>query len=360
MNPVENAWVVRVAGKEYGPVDLSTLHEWKAEGRLIPVNEVRPANGDRWQPAAEIPGLFDQSTAGVAEKPASRETPRINLIRETFGIYRRGFIKFLGLTLLVVGPAVCGQVIAVMLSRNTGIGGDVRLLIGSMVSFFVMMLTLLLTPIYIAGIQLLTAELHFKRNISFRSLLTDAVKFWPRVAVLWAFVFLCYAFWTILPVGVILALAQGGPSFISIFLILLLLAMQVWMTGRLFINFLFWQQFAVLDCCGTAESLRRSKELARSRGNLPWFCRPMWRGIFIASLWFALVLALNWPAISAFYQTSLGAMTSSTDPQVIVEQLSKTAQATGDGTAFLTGLIQAIFKPLLGIAFVLLYLDCKF
>jgi hypothetical protein len=26
-------WIIRVAGKEYGPADLATLHEWKAEGR---------------------------------------------------------------------------------------------------------------------------------------------------------------------------------------------------------------------------------------------------------------------------------------------------------------------------------------
>src|SRR5207248_2645985 len=153
------------------------------------------------------------------------------------------------------------------------------------------------------------------------------------------------------------AIAQRGPSFFSIFLILFLLAIQVWMTGRLFINFLFWQQFAVLDCCGAAESLRRSKALARSRSDLPWFRRPMWRGVFIASLWFAVVLVLNWPAISVFYQASLGGFSSTADPQVLVEQLSKAAQGAGGGMTFAIGVTQALLKPLLGIAFVLLYFD---
>ena len=34
-------WMVRVEGKEYGPVDLDELREWKREGRLIRENEVR-------------------------------------------------------------------------------------------------------------------------------------------------------------------------------------------------------------------------------------------------------------------------------------------------------------------------------
>jgi hypothetical protein len=230
----------------------------------------------------------------------------------------------------------------------------------TVVSFCMMIFTLVLTPVYIAGIQLLTAELHFGRSISFGTLLNDAVRFWPRVAFLWVFVFVCYAFWTVLPVGIILALALRGPSFASIFLILALLSFQVWVTGRLFINFLFWQQFAVLDACDAPETLRRSKELARSRRDLPWFRRPMWRGIFIASLWFALVFVLNWPAIFGFYQAGVTAMSSTANAPTMLENLSKTLEASGGGvTAFLIGLVQAILKPLLGIAFVLLYFDCK-
>ena len=47
MNPGEqnqtDAWIVRVLGKEYGPVDLDELREWKREGRLIRENEIREA-----------------------------------------------------------------------------------------------------------------------------------------------------------------------------------------------------------------------------------------------------------------------------------------------------------------------------
>ena len=29
------AWFIRVEGKEYGPADVETLHEWRAEGRVL-------------------------------------------------------------------------------------------------------------------------------------------------------------------------------------------------------------------------------------------------------------------------------------------------------------------------------------
>ena len=51
-------WIVRVQGKEYGPANIETLREWKAEGRLLPANEARQVNVDLWTTAADIPGLF--------------------------------------------------------------------------------------------------------------------------------------------------------------------------------------------------------------------------------------------------------------------------------------------------------------
>src|SRR2546423_14955726 len=51
-------WIIRVEGKEYGPADLPTLHEWKSEGRVLPTNPARGADVDLWKTAGEIPGLF--------------------------------------------------------------------------------------------------------------------------------------------------------------------------------------------------------------------------------------------------------------------------------------------------------------
>lgn len=353
-----DAWIIRVQGKEYGPVNLETLREWKAEGRVIATNEARHANADTWQTASDIPELFAALPVAPAITPPA---PRIKIFAETFRIYRGGFSKFLGLTLLVIAPALVGQALAASLSAIPNLGGDARSLLGSAIAFCAMLLTLILTPVYIAGIQLLSAELHFRRKITFGALLNDAARFWPRVAFLWIYTFCCYAFWTIVPVGLIFTITLAGPSFIGIFLMLLLLCVFVWMFGRLFVNFLFWQQFAVLDCCDVAESLRRSKELARSRPGALWYKRPMWRGIIIASLWFAVVFALNFPEIYNSFKVMLNVSASvGNDPQMLVQKLSEAAQRTGGGTYNIAlGILQAILKPLLGIAFVLLYFDSR-
>src|SRR4029077_59990 len=70
---VTDEWIVRVQGREYGPANMETLREWKAEGRLLPVNEARRANIDLWTTAAEIPGLFD---VGVLAAAGARQLPQ--------------------------------------------------------------------------------------------------------------------------------------------------------------------------------------------------------------------------------------------------------------------------------------------
>ena len=51
-------WIIRVQGKDYGPADLETLLEWKADGRVLPTNPARLNTNEHWTTAAEIPGLF--------------------------------------------------------------------------------------------------------------------------------------------------------------------------------------------------------------------------------------------------------------------------------------------------------------
>src|SRR5882762_5965391 len=53
-------WIIQVQGKEYGPADLATLREWKADGRVLPANPARQAdvNEAHWKTAGDIPGLF--------------------------------------------------------------------------------------------------------------------------------------------------------------------------------------------------------------------------------------------------------------------------------------------------------------
>ena len=89
-----------------------------------------------------------------------------------------------------------------------------------------------------------------------------------------------------------IALAAGSSLLLVLFAMGLLI-LQVWMFGRFFVNVLFWQQFTVLENAGFIDSLRESRDLARSVRDLPWFQRPLWRGAFIASIWFVVVLAIT-------------------------------------------------------------------
>ncbi len=132
------------------------------------------------------------------------------------------------------------------------------------------------------------------------------------------------------------------------------------MFGRFFINVLFWQQFAVLENAGVIDSLRESRNLALSGRDLPWFQRPLWRGVFIASLWFAFVLAIALVSQWTTLQHSFSELMTTQDPQELLQKLTQAQQARGfDVLGFALGLLQKILQPLIGIAFVILYIDSR-
>ncbi len=104
-------WFVRVEGKEYGPVDLETLLEWKAEGRLIPQNEVRAEADERWLPASQFPELFAVSP-DLQTRPDRlfRRRTFSEIMSETLRIYARGFPQFFALALFVAVPSLVMQI----------------------------------------------------------------------------------------------------------------------------------------------------------------------------------------------------------------------------------------------------------
>src|SRR2546423_2376361 len=100
-------WMVRVEGKEYGPVDENDLREWKTEGRLIRQNEVRRVGDDRWFPAGELPEIFaDELPAQPSEPPdlVVRRRTWPEIYREMIQIYRGGVWRFLLFRLLSGEP----------------------------------------------------------------------------------------------------------------------------------------------------------------------------------------------------------------------------------------------------------------
>ena len=192
------------------------------------------------------------------------------------------------------------------------------------------------------------------------AVLNEAVRFWPRVAALCIFVYGVFLLLIVFGLAIAAIALAGASSLLLVFFALALLVLQVWMFGRFFVNVLFWQQFAVLENAEFIDSLRYSRNLARSGRDLPWFERPLWRGALFASLWFAFVLVVTlvseWTTLHHYFNQ----LVTTQDPQKLLQQLTEAQQARGfDISAFALNLLQRILQPLLGIAFVLLYLDCK-
>src|SRR5947209_8828665 len=358
-------WIVRVQVKEYGPADIDTLREWKREGRLLPENEARNKGADLWSTAAAIPGLFDVGALAAASAPQPTQPPLQTqyrsfgqILAETFQIYRNGFFQFLGLTLVVLLPSVCSQLTTVLMQTAQGSDGDLRVLAGGSFAFLMFVLSMAMWPVYVAGIQILTAEIASGRRPDLIAALNEAVRFWPRVAALCIFVYGVFFLLIVFGLAIAAIALAGGSSLLLILFALALLFLQVWMFGRFFVNVLFWQQFAVLENAGFIDALRDSRNLARSGRDLPWFQRPLWRGALIASLWFAFVLAVRLGPEWTTLQNYIVKFVTTQDPQTLLQQLTEAQQARGfDLLAFTLGILEKVLQPLLGIAFVVLYLD---
>jgi hypothetical protein len=221
-------------------------------------------------------------------------------------------------------------------------------------------LSIVMWPVYIAGIQILTAEIVRGNRFSLFTVLNEAVKFWPRVAALYIFVFVVFALLMVFGFAIAAMSLAAGSSILMALVAIGLLILQVWMFGRFFVNVLFWQQFTVLENAGFIDSLRESRDLARSGRDLPWFQRPLWRGAFIASIWCAFVLAIKLGGEWSTLQHYFNELTTTQDPQALLQRMTEIQQARGFNiSAFALGILGEILRPLLGIAFVIVYLDSK-
>ena len=135
------------------------------------------------------------------------------------------------------------------------------------------------------------------------------------------------ALYALFALGIAIMVLTSSNLF-SIVLALGLLAIQVWLFTRFFINVLFWQQFAVLENATAVEALRASRNLGRSGRDLPWHQRPVWRGAIIVSLWYAFLVAIevvaNWPRLVAEWPVIQGyynQLMSTQDPQAILQKM---------------------------------------
>jgi len=355
-------WIISVQGREFGPVDVETLHEWKQEGRLLAQNGARRVDVDSWTTAGEIPGLFEPppvvDSAGVLPL-----YPRsfAQIFIETFQIYRKGFFSFFCFSLLTAVPAFFLQLSLPGFEIGTQAVASWNAIRPGYFSLAMCALFALVWPIFLPGIQLTSGDVVQSRDLQLANLFGRAIRLWPRMAKLSLLIYGSYFVWSALPLVVAGTLMIGEPSVISILLALLILTFQVFMTARLWINFMFWQQSATLGDLSGLAALHESKMLARSRRGQHWLERPLCRGAIIVSIWIVLAIivssAVQLPFVSVRLQgatnfeqmqTMLQNLTSARPP----EPLMVAAYAT-------SALVHAVIRPLLGIAFVVLYFDAK-
>ena len=355
-------WFVRVEGREYGPVDLATLLEWKAEGRLIATNELRKSDDVAWSDASAIPQLFPPPLPGLDQRDDEVVRRRTfgQIISETIRIYAKGFPQFFALALFIAIPSLGLKLSLAFINIPEGepLAGTSK--IAAAVAVVMLAALLAAWPIFLGALQFATADLAAGQKIRLGDILRRATNFWPRIAKLAMFVYGSFMFWTVLPVILILGLA-ATPSIPSLLLAFVALAFQVYMAGRLFINFLFWQQSCTLGGLEGIEALRDSRDLARSRRDALRMQRPLYRGAILASLWVLVVIALGLAVEVPFMMWRLRGIT---DLEQAVAMIQTLARAPGPDmitiiTYVLSSVVNAIFRPLLGIAFVILYFDAR-
>ena len=335
---------MRVGEKEFGPVDLDTLGDWKREGRLLPTNEVRRESESDWTLATSIAGLFGPPPLPAATgHPLVRRRTFGEIIRDSFHIYKSAFLPFFVLTLLIAVPTLVLE----LTSPAYGIfpqaegNGLTRARLIALIAFTALVVD---WPVFLAGIQIATVDVLEERKVRLGELLRRVANFFPRFARLSLIVYGSYFLCTAIPVAIILSLASDNPTILSLVLALLILGVQVIMVARLWVNFLFWQQSAYISNLEGLDALRESKLLARSKRRPGKSTRPLWRGALLVSLWILIVLGLSAGAEIPLILPKLQSLSTSS-PEEIMKMWQglnapKVADAMLIGSMAITSLVQ--------------------
>ena len=360
-------WMVRVEGKEYGPVDEDDLREWKTEGRLIRTNEVRRVGDDRWFPAGELAEIFaDELPVQSFEPPdlVVRRRTWPEIYRETIRIYRGGFWRFLLFGLLTAVPMFVLQWYfpkVPLPDLTSGTLESMPAVTVPPICWLMFALVLLVWPISTAGFQYVADDVLRGRQRSVAEQFSAALNRFGRMFSTGLVAYASYFFWFFVPLTAMVALLAGGVSVFSLMLYLLIGAFMVYMNARLFINFLFWEQTAAFEDNSTLLALRESKELARCAPGAPRLDRPLYRGAIIASLWVLLLLFL---LIGVQFPITLIRLSSVDNPDQALALMQSLSQAKTPDTLMIvsdvvSAVVNLILRPLLAAAFIVLYYDAK-
>jgi uncharacterized protein DUF4339 len=364
---VGEEWIVRVEGKEYGPVETEELREWRREGRLIPANELRRVGDERWIQAGELPEVFgDAEPAAPPPPPRDFERTRTwrQILAETLQIYRRGFVPFMLFGLLTSVPMFVLQWTFPKIplpDLRSGSPGAIQIPALPPISMAMLVLLVLVWPVSAAGFQFVADDILHGRTGSMGVQFSAALRCWVQMLGAALLVYGSYFFWFFVPLAAIIAFSSGGNALLASFMILLIGGFMVYMNARLFINFLFWQQTAALGAYPPLAALRESKELARSVPEAPRLERPLYRGAIVASVWLLLLLLLTFGVQLPF---ALARFIGVDNPEQAMALMRKMAESqTPDALMFAADIATAatnlLLRPLLAAAFVVLYYDAK-
>src|SRR5262249_53159581 len=157
------------------------------------------------------------------------------ILTETFQIYRKGFFQFLGVTLLVLLPSICSQLTTAFLQPPQGSNVDMLSVLAAGFAFLMFILSIVMWPVYIGGIQILTAEIARGHRPGLVAVLNEAVRFWPRIAALCIFVYGVFFLLMIFGLAIALMAGVGAASVLLALVAMALLILQIWMFGRFFV-----------------------------------------------------------------------------------------------------------------------------
>jgi hypothetical protein len=361
---MSDEWMVRVQGREYGPVDTEALREWKAEGRLIATNEIRRVSEERWFRAIELPEIFAPEPLDEPPDLIVRRRSWREIVSETIRLYRRGFWRFMIFGLLTAIPMYVLQSAFPRIALPdlaSGQAPSIPSVTVPPICYLMLLVLLFAWPVSTAGFQYVADDILHGRQRSLSEQFAAVLQRWSRVLGAGLLVYFSYFFWFFLPLTVMVALLAGGISVLSLLLYLLIGAFMVYMNARLFINFLFWEQTASLGDEGALLAIRESKELARCDPEAPRLDRPLYRGALVASIWLLLLLFLTLAAQLPF---TLIRLANVQDPQQAIAMMQSLAQAkTPDALMIAADVAGAVMnlvvRPLLATSFIVLYYDAK-
>jgi hypothetical protein len=358
-------WMVRVEGREYGPVDEEELREWRSEGRLIRQNEVRRVGDDRWIPAGEVPEIFadDVPPADPPDLIVRRRTWR-EIIRETIRIYREAFWRFMFFGLLTAVPMFVLQWYFPKVPLPDLSSGSMETMPAVTVPpicWLMFLLVILVWPVSTAGFQYVADDVLRGHRRSLKEQFSAALQRWGRMLSTGLVVYASYFFWVFVPFTAMIALLASGISVISLMLYLLIGAFMVYMIGRLFVNFLFWEQTAAFGDDGALLALRGSKDLARCASAAPRLDRPLYRGVIVASVWLVFLLLVLMAVQFPFMLVRLSGVENPEQAIALMQTLSqaKTPDALMIASDVASAVVNLILRPLLAISFLVLYYDAK-